>query len=337
MIKNFEVYGTEYDMGYKIGQEFKTYLRNNIQQYEKKLKYKSVYDKVKNMENKLKKQFPKCLEEIYGRADGAGISKDATLLMFFPEIFKKIDGCTTVILKKENGNFLFSHNEDDKNYNIDNVAIIKYNYTNYWIIGYTMAEKLTGSSFAFNSYGLIFSSNYIFDTKLDLDNISRYIMVRDVMDSKNIENAIEKLRNNKVASAFSLNILDVNKNIAVNIEKDIEEIYITNIVDRYARANHFTAIEYNLPEDRKSTKFRDEKSNELIKKINKKNAKIENLINILNYETEDYYESIFKDPKKYNDKSITVANFSCDNDLKTICIKDYLGEYEFKYNLTNLF
>lgn len=332
MIKNFEVTGTEYDMGYAVGKEFKDYLQKSIEKYEEKFKIKNVYENVKSMEEKLKKQFPKCLEEIYGRADGANVSRDATLLMFFPEIFRKIDGCTTVILKKENGNFLFSHNEDDR-YNINNVALVKYKYSDYWIVGYTMAEKLTGSSFAFNSYGLVFSSNYIFDTKINLNNISRYIMVRDVMNSKSIEEAIEKLKNSQVASAFSLNILDINKNIAVNIEKDIEEIYVTNIEDRYARANHFTSKEYILPEDRKSTKFRDEKSNELIKLVDSKNAKIEDLINILNYEIDDYNESIFKDPKKYNDKSITVANFSCDNDLKNICIKDYLGDYVFRYNL----
>lgn len=332
MIKNFEVTGTEYDMGYAVGKEFKDYLQKSIEKYEEKFKIKNVYENVKSMEEKLKKQFPKCLEEIYGRADGANVSRDATLLMFFPEIFRKIDGCTTVILKKENGNFLFSHNEDDR-YNINNVALVKYKYSDYWIVGYTMAEKLTGSSFAFNSYGLVFSSNYIFDTKINLNNISRYIMVRDVMNSKSIEEAIEKLKNSQVASAFSLNILDINKNIAVNIEKDIEEIYVTNIEDRYARANHFTSKEYILPEDRKSTKFRDEKSNELIKLVDSKNAKIEDLINILNYEIDDYNESIFKDPKKYNDKSITVANFSCDNNLKNICIMDYLGDYVFRYNL----
>ena len=333
MIKYFEVTGTEYEMGYSVGNEFKEYLKESINKYEEKLKIKNVYNKVKNLEEKLKKQFPKCLEEIYGRADGANISRDATLLMFFPEIFRKIDGCTTVILKKENGNFLFSHNEDDKNYTTDNVALVKYKYSNYWIVGYTMAEKLTGSSFAFNSYGLVLSSNYIFDTKINLNNVSRYIMVRDVMNSKSIEEAIEKLKNSKVASAFSLNILDINQNVAINVEKDIDEIYVTNIEDRYARANHFTSKEYILPEDRKSTKFRDEKSNELIKLVDSKNAKIEDLINILNYETDDYNESIFKDSNKYNDKSITVANFSCDNDLKSICIKDYLGDYIFRYNL----
>lgn len=88
-----------------------------------------------------------------------------------------------------------------------------------------------------------------------------------------------------------------------------------------------------MPEDRKSTKFRDEKSNELIKLVDNINAKIEDLIKILNYETDDYNESIFKNLKKYPDKSIIVANFSCDNDLKNICIKDYVGDYIFRYHL----
>ena len=110
MIK-FGVTGTEYEMGYKIGEKFKMYLQNKVKIYDEKITNPIVYSKVKEMESKLKNEFPKCLEEIYGRAAGAEVSRDSLLLMFFPEIFKSIDGCTTILLKKSNGKFLFSHNE----------------------------------------------------------------------------------------------------------------------------------------------------------------------------------------------------------------------------------
>lgn len=332
-MKLIEVRGTEYEMGYEIGKYFKSYLRETIKKYDIKIKVPNVYKKVKQLEKKLKEQYPKCLEEIYGRADGAGISRDSTLLMFFPEIFKKIDGCTTLIMKNKDGDFLFSHNEDDRNYNVDNIVLVKYTYDDYWIIGYTMAEKLTGSSFTFNSYGMIFSSNYIYDTKIDLNNISRYIVVRDIMNSSNVREVVKKLKDSYVASAFSLNILDLNKNMAINIEKDIKEIYITNIEDRYARANHFIAKQQDLPDKPISSEFRYNKSRELINKLSQKNVTINDLISILNYETHDYYKSIFKSPKKYNDKSITVANFSYDAVSNEIIIKDYLDNSEFKFNL----
>ena len=330
-MKLIEVKGTEYEMGYKIGTYFKEYLSNAIKKYDSKIKIVDVYKEVKQLEKKLKAQFPQCLDEIYGRADGASISRDSALLMFFPEIFKKIDGCTTVIMKNKDNKFLFSHNEDGRNYNINNVALVKYAYEDYWIIGYTKAEKLTGSSFAFNSYGMVFSSNYIYDTKIDLNNISRYIMVRDVMNSKNMEEAIQKLKDSCVASAFSLNILDLNENMAINVEKDIKEIYVTHIRDRYARANHFIAKKDNLLDKPISSSFRDSKSRELVNKLSRNTVKIEDLISILNYETDDYYKCIFKSPKKYSNKSVTVANFSYNAVSNEIIIKDYLEDSELKF------
>ncbi|MBQ3408287.1 MAG: hypothetical protein IJH12_03670 [Clostridia bacterium] len=323
MIK-FEVTGTEYEIGFKIGEKFKIYLQNKAKIYDEKIINLTIYSRVKEMENKLKNEFPKCLEEIYGRADGAEVSRDSLLLMFFPEIFKGIDGCTTILLKKSNGKFLFSHNEDDKFYNRDGVALVKYQYKDYWIVGYTPADKLIGSSFAYNSYGMVFSSNYIYDTKIDLDNISRYIMVRIVMDSQNIDEAITKLKTHKVASAFSLNILDMNSNTAVNVEKDISDIYVTKIQDRYARANHFIAKKDDLPEEPISSSFRQKKVSELTNLLDKSTAKIDDLINVLNYETDDYYQTIFKNPNKYDDKSSTVANFSIDSETGIVMIRDYL-------------
>lgn len=330
-MRKYVVTGTDYDMGYQIGKIFKEYLHNEIKKYDEKILNKNVYAKVKELELKLKNESFNCLREIYGRADGAEISRDSLLLMFFPEIYKRIDGCTTLILKKQNGKFLFSHNEDEKKYTSENTALIKYDYGQYWIVGYTMAEKLTGSSFGYNSYGLVFSSNYIYDTKIELSNISRYIMVKTVMNASTIEEVIRILKKCKVASAFSLNVLDIKTNKAINIEKDIEEIYVTNIEDRYARANHFTTKKDELPDEPISSKFRNEKSNELIKVIDRKTANIDNLKSILNYQTADYYQSIFKDPKKYSGKSITVANFSYDGEKNTIEIVDYLGDSKLKF------
>lgn len=333
MIK-FEVTGTEYEMGFKIGEKFKMYLQNKVKIYDEKITNPIMYSKVKEMENKLKKEFPKCLEEIYGRADGAQVSRDSLLLMFFPEIFKSIDGCTTILLKKSNGKFLFSHNEDSKFYNRDGVALVKYQYKDYWVVGYTPADKLIGSSFAYNSYGMVFSSNYIYDTKIDLSNISRYIMVRNVMDSKNIDEAIMKLKDHKVASAFSLNILDINSNTAINVEKDISEIYVTKIGDRYARANHFIAKKDDLPEEPVSSSFRQKKVRELTSLLDNSTSKIDDLINVLNYETDDYYKTIFKNPNKYDDKSITVANFSVDSETGIVRIRDYLCDDRIEMEYT---
>lgn len=80
-------------------------------------------------------------------------------------------------------------------------------------------------------------------------------MVRTVMNASTIEEVIRILKKCKVASAFSLNVLDTKTFKAINIEKDIEEIYVTNIEDRYARANHFTTKKDELPNSRLLSKY----------------------------------------------------------------------------------
>ena len=100
-MRKYVVTGTDYDMGYQIGKIFKKYLQNAIKKYDEKILNKNVYSKVKELEIKLKNESFNCLQEIYGRADGAEVSRESLLLMFFPEIYKRIDGCTTLILKKQ--------------------------------------------------------------------------------------------------------------------------------------------------------------------------------------------------------------------------------------------
>ncbi|MBR0139296.1 MAG: hypothetical protein IJM17_03295, partial [Firmicutes bacterium] len=117
----FEVRGNEYETGYQVGEYFKERLQSEAEKYEKVLEKESTLDFVKGLEEKLKKAYPALLQEAYGRADGSGMSRYATLLMYSPEFFKKQDGCTTAMLRKPDGSLLFAHNEDDPAFDLGNV------------------------------------------------------------------------------------------------------------------------------------------------------------------------------------------------------------------------
>lgn len=329
MIPYFEVSGTDYEIGFQIGQKFKEYLSKIIGKYDKVVN--KVYDKIKHLEQKCKILLPNCLDEIYGRADGANISRDSMLLLFFPEIFKQIDGCTTVILKKDNG-VLFAHNEDQNNCTNENTALIKYIYKDKFIIAHTRADRLAGSAFSFNSYGLLISSNYVYGESLNLENLSRYIVVRDVINSKSIEEAKQKLKIYDVASAFSLNILNMNTNEVVNVEKDIHDVYITDIKDKYARSNHFHAKSHDETKDPVSSKFRYTKSNELLKELDIETSNVDEILNILKYETDDYCKTIYKNHFKYSNRSTTIATLYTDTRENEICILDYIGRSKIVLN-----
>lgn len=330
MLNYLEVNGTDYEMGYQIGLFFQNYLKKRIVEFDEKLNL--VIKEVNKLKNKLELHFPQLLDEIYGRADGANVSRESMLLMFFPEIYRRIDGCTTVIVKKKNA-VLFAHNEDNKNFNLENVALIKYNYGDRFVISYTMAERLAGSAFSMNSSGILFSSNYIKDDKLNLDNLSRYIVVRDVINSKSIEAALQKLKNNDVASAFGLNILDINTKQVISVEKDIHEIYVTEVKDRFVRSNHFHYKKMDNYEVPKGSQFRYEKCNELIEQLSIESCSIDDLLAILMFHTDDYFQSVYKQYGKYKNKSETNATLCIDTSQNYITIYDYMGNSKLKIDL----
>lgn len=309
-------------MGFLIGKKYKDYLQKRIPSFDEITNEYS--DIVTAHERMLEERFPNLLQEIYGRADGAEISRKSYLLMLFPELYRKADGCTTLILKKSDGNILFAHNDDNECFDSSNTALIKYNYGDNYIISYTMVERLSGSAFSFNGYGMVFSSNYIFGSNLNLENLSRYVAVRDVINSKNIDEALAKLTATDVASPFSLNILDLNTNEAINVEKDVKDVYITEITDRYARSNHFHTKQGDSKNATADSIFRHKKANELISALDSSTAKIEDLVDILRYTTDVYDESIYKQYGKYPGVWVTDATFAVDTANDIFTVYDYI-------------
>ena len=332
-MKLIEVSGTDYEMGKAIGNQYKYVLSLKAKKLVEELKDKELYTKVKNIRKKLKKDFPSILDEIDGRADGAQIDRDACLLMYSPELLWKKDGCTTVIMKDGDRDILFSHNEDDSDYKRNNTMLIKHVYKDHWTMGYTCAHKLIGPSFGFNSYGLLFSSNYIFDHGIDTDNISRYIFERYLYESTSIDDLRKRLKTFNVASPFSFNVVDINSRKAYNFEKDLVKVVETKITDRYARSNHFLTRKGEINKS-KSSDFRYLKSKELIDKLDTSKVKLKDLKKVMDYHTGNFEKSIFI-TRDERDKSRTVANMTYSTKENVVIISDYLCNkvYEFYLSL----
>lgn len=318
----------EYEIGIKLGKIFKDFLQKDIKKYEERLKNKKIKEATRKIEKKLQKEYPQYLEEIYGRADGAKVDRLALLLMFCPEIYKAIGGCTTIITKSTDNRILFAHNEDGRNKTLDMLAIVKINFNQEWVVGYIFANKLLGSAFAYNSHRMVFSNNYIYGVKPKIENVSRYFMARDLMFSKNMDEVIQKVNKIEIASAFSLNVLDIKQKEVFNIEKEYDKTDITNITGKYARSNHLLVRpkdEKDIPE---TSIFRYRKANELLEKLDVNNIKIEELVQILQYSTKDYNKTIFKDRNYFSqlNKSTTCATFTFDIVDSKVMIYDYIGK-----------
>ena len=331
MIKTLELSGTHYEIGYQVGTLFKDYLSKRVKDFEPMMKLDDVKQTVSSMKEQFEKEYPQGYEEVLGRKDGAGIDSDAFFLMFFPEIYKKHTGCTTIMVRDKDGQILFSHNEDDEGFNEDNVALIRYHYGDYWITGYTHAEKLIGCFFGYNSYGLAFSSNNISSFTTRYDYVSRYLLERKILEAKSLPEAIRIANGLRVATPFSINVVDIERNEAANIEKDHEEIYVTYLEDRYNRSNHFLKKQGEVKISG-NTVFRYEKAKELLQDVKKETVVLDDLINILSYREDDRYQSIRIDTQANRGNNKTVANFAVNVKEKKIYLRDYVGDHLFLFD-----
>lgn len=331
MIRTFEVHGNEYEMGFQTGGIFRKFLQGAAPKYEKKLSDSAVRSIVEGTMEKLARQYPKLLMEMNGRADGAGIPRDAAMLMFFTELHTPRNGCTTAILKKKDGHILLCHNDDEFTYHADNVALIKYNYGDSWIVSYTVADTLAGSAFSWNSAGMVFTSNFIFGAEPDFSSISRFEMERDIINAKSMDEAVEKLQGCRVASPFSMSILECRSETVINAEKDLQDLYITPIRDRFARSNHFLAKPGPLPEPSQETVNRYHRAKELLDIVDADTADISDLLRILNDQSAFYDTSVFKDTDFYqrldrcNQKALEDIGFPIMGEHETVRIYDRTG------------
>ncbi len=328
MIDYFEVSGDDYQMGVLIGRYFRDYLMSIEAGFAAMLP--GHIERVKALETNLAKKLPHCLSEIYGRADGSGVSRDVMLLIMFPEIYGGTDGCTSVYLKTSRSAML-AHNEDSATMNIDNVALVRYDYGDFKLVAYTSAIRLAGSAFAFNDSGMAFSSNHIFGGERDMDEISRFILLRDVINSKSIAEAEKKVRSVDVASPFNLNILDMNSLTLCNIERDLHDLHVEYIRDRYTHSNHFCTKPYDVERVPVNSVFRRNKSLELLIALGD-DAHLDSLLGILAYEGESYDCSVFERREKYPDRICTVATFAVDPASDDIRVLDFIGNEVFRFS-----
>ncbi len=326
--------GTPYENGKVSGEFFKKSIRKDIPFYENLLNNLEIKKLSNSLLLKLKDKYPDYYEEIKGKADGAEVNFQTYFLMMCPELFAKIDHCTTIICKDKDGKFTLSHNEDD-NYDKDNFCLSKVYTKDGWFVTLDIFNMPFGNSYSWNSYGIIKTINYCYDPSPNINNLSRYFTQRHISEARSIDDLINRCKELKPASGFHVNAIDINKNIAVSIEVFCDGVDVKFIDDAFIHSNHFMRGKFatkSVIEENSNSKFRLAKATELLDKTKVKN--IRNIYNILMYRgKEDKFEtSIFQTEK---DPYMTGSNFSCSvKDKNHIYITDFVNKekYKIKYD-----
>lgn len=321
-----------YENGRLSGEYFQKNVKVNIDE----IKNDIIKNKIEIQFNNLKKEYPKYYDEVIGKADGLGIDRLIYFSILCPEITDiNFEHCTTILCKKDNGNYIISHNEDD-NYIEGNFCLSKVMIDdNNWFVTNDMYNMPFGNGISWNSYGIVKTINYCHDKNTNLDNYPRYFSQRHISEAKSIDDLIDRCKEMKVASGYHVSAIDINNNIAVSIEVYSNGIDVEYVNDYYVHSNHYIHKDYlNNPKADKGSNsiFRLNKAKELI--VNGC-RNLDTIKNILCYRSDDnkFENSIFQTKE---DPYITLFNFSFDSENKnTIYLNSYTNNemLELNYDL----
>ena len=330
-----QVEGDLYSRSYKLGKIYKDTIQESCKTTNKLLEDSLTRETLDIVRRKLEKIYPQYLEEAYGKADGAEVDRNAYLLFICYEIYTERESCTDIIVKLDNDTIIGGHNEDG-DYSLKNTGLIKY-ITDYgFLCEYFCTDTLPGSTFCWNSHGLIFTCNYVYVYHKNKYGIPTWFILRDLVDCKSIEEVEKHLNIDDAASGCNVNIIDTNTKKAYSIEWRLNNSSIIEVTDKFAHSNHFTRKEvgFAIANSGSNSKFRLEKSNELLN--NKRTQNEYDILNILQYHTSNEALSI-RDTVVEDDGRITSATFIY-NSNKQFKIYSYLDKsvYQVDYDMNNL-
>ncbi|XP_006819492.1 beta-alanyl-dopamine/carcinine hydrolase-like [Saccoglossus kowalevskii] len=220
------VRGSNYEVGYQIGNTFKSSIQKTIDMDAvDNYKIPNVEEIYKAYLNTVNSIYPHYVDEVRGISDGAQVSfKHLFLGLIGPELTaltgrhpfevnSNAEGCTDLVLITETQKIL-SHSEDTtgvmcSGYIIQ--AVISPSRTNSKeekFTAYVDPGMLPGNTFGFNTHGLIFTGNMLFQKDITcIKSIPRKFITRALLSATNIDDAVHIMEQLPgVASGFNINV-----------------------------------------------------------------------------------------------------------------------------------
>ncbi|MFW9999106.1 MAG: C45 family autoproteolytic acyltransferase/hydrolase [Candidatus Hodarchaeota archaeon] len=236
------VSGTNYEIGFQVGQHFKERIKNTLDNLPG-FKVNKVWDnknpeRLKKVKKISEKYFPQYMEELRGYAEGSGIEfNDIFIHNYFH--MPRVDDCSTGIFKYENKT-LIAHNEDAHPIIGKNAYFLFEKLENgSSFLVYSYPGMLPGVAFGFNSYGIFFCCNSLPDPTKSV-GLSRNFLGRNIFEQKSIEDSLlAAQRHTPRSGGVSYNVVSLKANVAVNLETTGNLSYRTDIADRYFHTNHY--------------------------------------------------------------------------------------------------
>ncbi len=312
--------GNGYELGWQFSQLFDN-VDNDFSYFRNLLEDKNIRENLDKVKEKIKVRYPSYLEEMYARADGFNVNRDVYLLNICFEIYESKEACTDIIVKVDDECMLLGHNEDISE-NLDQIALVKYNCHNGYFCELSLYNCPQGTTFGWNSYGIIYSVNSISLKEVNELGIPVWFILRDIVECKSIEEVIDKINIADCASSFSLNIIDSHKNKAYSIEKVLDKLDVLEIKDKYIHTNHIIHpnMKSKICEIYNSSLIRIDTGTKLLNNLDIKNINLDNIRKILQFNDSD---TAYVYQNTDIDDSLTVATFLFNSYTKEIQIYSY--------------
>ena len=329
--KNYQILEVnETEAGFIIGQKFATEIQKAVSSIS--VLNKNFY----SMKQKLIKTYPDYYQEVCDRARGANVDLDKYLTYVSCELREQaMEKCTDIMIKKDDGTILLGHNEDGE-YNKDNTLLVKHLTKNGWYIEFACIDSLAGTTYWWNSSGLIFTMNYIHTNHYqELGEISSWFVLRDIVESTSLNGVLEKIKKVKSASGFNINLVDTKTNKAYSIEYYVDRIDVVEITNKFVHTSHFLHLEKGYCPEGNNTFNRLEHCHQILDKADKNIISFEDIKTILEYRNSDYMHTVHVnagDNKKIKE-NLTSSLFLFDSNQKEIQIYNYINQQKIIFEI----
>ncbi|KAG0535871.1 hypothetical protein BDA96_03G015400 [Sorghum bicolor] len=236
-----------YALGLAVGRRFAEVIRSRMRQdlvlREQLLPFASTAEAqplLAALQSANRERYPRYWDELVGTADGSGVPLLHVILVNFrkevlPFIPKEEEGgdrareeeeaeadgdCSDVLIVSDS-TAIAAHNEDG------NVALLGHTYLvratlpdGASFTAYTYAGELPSCAFGFNTNGVAFTLDSVppVNDEIVAGAIARNFVSRDLLEAKNLEDAMRRVCSPTVSVGHSYNLMDVRGRRIVNVE-----------------------------------------------------------------------------------------------------------------------
>lgn len=329
--------GDAYALGYQSGYELRSALQREAKHYKKILEGNyGLKTAIQERAREVRLLLPDYHTEACGKADGAEIAQEVYWAMLCPELTEEVSHCTTIVLRRDDGSLILSHNEDDC-YTEDNHCISKVcKGEKDWFVTNDTANMPFGNGFSWNSHGIVKTINYCHEEWPSIGDIPRYFMQRYISEATSLADFVGRCKAFKVASGFHAIALDKKAHEAISVEVYPNgKVSVIDIEKTYVHSNHYIhGDKGKKPEldEGSNSVLRLQKATEWVDTLDTHSTSTEDLRKILEHRAKDnsFENSIWQN---INDEYLTAFNFVFDTKAPDcIDLKHYLTNKVYRAN-----